>query len=107
MSRTIKEKLTVIVDICATANPDICHRADPCAIRRANIVLALIMDTHTRRSEQVITDLGFWWNMSRDFLTSQSDECVGFVFERMREMKFADRAHSPTSASVSKMGKHY
>jgi hypothetical protein len=90
MPSAYEDKLDAIVAICAAANPDIRQRAHPTKIRCADVALALITDAHTRRSNKTIADLAHWWNLSSDCLSAQSDECVGFLFDRLRELRLPE-----------------
>jgi hypothetical protein len=91
-----EEKLTTIVRICAGSNPDLSKRAGRGAIafeiaarvRLADVMLTVLQDSSKRRSEEVAQSLTFWWNLRQDSLVQQSDECVGFLFDRLREISF-------------------
>lgn len=96
VSLNYDEKLQSITAVCARANPDFAKRTGPGAsihtlaaqTRLADVSLALLLDCSWRRSDAVAEALQFWWNLGDDSLARQSDECVGFLFDRLREVRF-------------------
>jgi hypothetical protein len=84
-------KMQAIVRACVASNPEISKRHGPesdvfeiaAQIRRADIAAAFLIDQSQARSERNLADLDFWWNFTRDELSSQSDECVGFAYDRL------------------------
>jgi hypothetical protein len=87
-----------IVSACGAANPDLAKRFESDAtlvqqasqIRRSDIVAALLLDRSRNRCERNLADFDHWWNLRSDQLSSQSDECIGFAYQRLmsRDLPF-------------------
>lgn len=91
--KSVFDKLEAIVIACVTANPDIekryrlrvnlAEKADQ--IRRTDVAAALLLDRSKARRERNLEALDFWWNFTRDKLSSQSEECIGFTYDRLAD----------------------
>jgi hypothetical protein len=91
-------KFRAIVSACRDANPDVAKRFEPDAtlvqqaaqIRRSDIVAALLLDRSSSRCARNLADFDHWWNLRSDQLSSQSDECIGFAYQRLmsRDLPF-------------------
>ena len=88
-----RQKMEAVTAACIQANPDILKRsavnsgnaADVASlIRLMDANWMLMRDFSDRRCEANIQDLSFWWNLQNDALSSQSDECVGFLYDILR-----------------------
>ena len=90
---TYREKLEAVSAACVRANPDLLKRLGSHSggvadmsdrIRLIDVKWLLMQDFSDRRCEANIEGLSFWWNLQNDALTSQSDECIGFVHDILR-----------------------
>ena len=95
MDEKLLSRLGAIVTACREANPDLDNRHSKKAsvlekaahIRRADVAAALLLDWLGARREASLMDLDLWWNFNRDQLSSQSDECIGFVVDRLKNRR--------------------
>jgi hypothetical protein len=88
-----RQKVEAVTAACIQANPDILKRsaanssdvADVAGlIRLMDAKWMLMRDFSDRRCEANIQELSFWWNLQNDALSSQSDECIGFLYDILR-----------------------
>lgn len=88
-----RQKMEIVTAACIRANPDIVKRsaadsgnvADAASlIRLMDAKWMLMRDFSDRRCETNIQELSLWWNLQKDALSSQSDECVGFLYDILR-----------------------
>lgn len=56
-------------------------------IRLIDVNLLLMKDFSDRRCNANMEALSFWWNLQNDALASQSDECVGFLYDALCYLK--------------------
>ena len=85
-------KVRLILSACVSTNPDLMRRFEEDStlilkaeqIRRSDVVAALLLDRSARRWERNLADLDHWWDLRHDDLASQSDECIGFTYDRLR-----------------------
>jgi hypothetical protein len=90
---TYREKLKSVAAACVRTNSDILKRQptdeDLCdRIRLADIKWLLMRDLSKRRCEASLESLSFWWNLEKDALAFQSDECVGFIYDALQNLKW-------------------
>lgn len=80
-----------IAKACVDANPDLVERigrdadvaVQAALIGRADVVLAFTLDPSARRFIANVSEIDHWWNLQRDQLSAQSDECIGFIDDRL------------------------
>jgi hypothetical protein len=90
------DKLKAVTSACLQANPDLAKRIEgqspPNAnasdlIRAVDIKLLLMMDISDRRCMSNIAALSCWWNPKKDALSCQSDECIGFLYDAISDLR--------------------
>ena len=89
---TYRKRLEAVSASCAKSNPDLLHGRDKNSstlsdlsgrIRLADMTRLMMTDFSDRRCQANIQSLSFWWNIKNDALSSQSDECVGFIYDTL------------------------
>ncbi len=89
------QRLDAIVTACLSSNPDLLQRLGARKeklsdlgdqIRLFDVKWLLMTDFSDQRSKANIEALECWWNIKRDALSSQSDECIGFVYDALRHL---------------------
>jgi hypothetical protein len=87
-----EDKLKAVTLACLQASPELAKRIEShpdCnvtasdAVGIVDIKLLLMKDVSDRRCLSNIETLSCWWNFKKDALSSQSDECIGFLYETL------------------------
>lgn len=87
-----EDKLKAVALACLQANLELSKRIESHPNCNANasdligivdIKLLLMKDVSDRRCLSNIETLSCWWNVKNDALSSQSDECIGFLYETL------------------------
>ncbi len=90
------DKLQALTSACLQANPDLVKRIEThldCnanvseLIRAVDVKLLLMKDFSDRRCASNIQALSCWWNLKNDALSSQSDECIGFLYDTLSYLR--------------------
>lgn len=90
--KTYREKLEAVSTACAKANPYLLRGREKDSftlldlsdhICLVNVKRLMMTDFSDRRCQANIEALTFWWNIKNDALSSQSDECVGFIYDTL------------------------
>lgn len=90
---TREEQLQLIRQKCVEANPEIknrVHSAFGAIIRLADVLLAIEQTEHWRKGtflrerKTTIHDVYERWNLRKDDLTQQSDECLQFLADLLK-----------------------
>jgi hypothetical protein len=89
---THRQKLEAVSEACILANPDFLRKfGTPSGelarvddhIRLSDVNVLLMKDFSDRRCNANMEALSFWWNLRSDALASQSDACVGFLYDTL------------------------
>ncbi|KAF0206498.1 MAG: hypothetical protein C0511_07105 [Hyphomicrobium sp.] len=87
-----EDKLKALTLACLQANPELVKRIESrpnCAASASDVIgivdikVLLMKDVSDRRCLSNIETLSCWWNFKKDALSSQSDECIGFLYETL------------------------
>jgi hypothetical protein len=98
--RSYSDKLAAIVRSCILANPAIGGRVCgkdreveelPTRIRLTDVKWVIMTTARVSTMETDILALDCWWNLEKDALGAQSDECVGFLFDCLQRSAFRGR----------------
>jgi hypothetical protein len=87
---TYLDKLAAIINACVAANPDIARSAGERPRIRLTDAQWLLMEVPSdKHLERDLLALSCWWNLAHDALDLQSNECVGFIYDRMTRDRFS------------------
>ncbi len=90
------DKLKAVASACLHANPELvkrmetrlhCNASASDLIRAVDVKLLFMKDVSDRRCMSNIAALSCWWNLRNDALSAQSDECIGFLYDALSDLR--------------------
>jgi hypothetical protein len=89
--KSYTDKLAAVTSACVVANPDIARRTSlpggQPRIRLTDAKWMLMEVSLDKNLERDLVALSYWWNLDHDALDFQSNECVGFLYDRMTQSR--------------------
>lgn len=90
------DKLKAVASACLHVNPELvkrietrshCNKSASDLIRAVDVKLLFMKDVSDRRCMSNIAALSCWWNLKSDALSAQSDECIGFLYDALSDLR--------------------
>ncbi len=90
------DKLKAVASACLHVNPDLvkrietqldCNVSASDLIRAVDVKLLFMNGVSDRRCTSNLATLFCWWNLKNDALSAQSDECIGFLYDALSELR--------------------